>query len=147
MAFLVVDDHLLRGVLTSRPARRVRAARTRGELTTTELYYHRLCSSLARPEISGHLSAPVAVLDEAVQAQFRQQLVALPDDIATVPIRELSWRMAVLKDRFRISTLVAEALASAETLQATIAVDAADVGTQMLVAARELGIRVVTLAS
>jgi len=147
VAFLLVDDHLLRGVLTGRPARRARAARIRGELATTELYYHRLCSSLARPEISGRLSAPLAALDESVQAQFRQHLVALPDDIATVPMRDLSWRMAVLKDRFRISTLVGEALASAETLQATIALDVADVGTQMRIAADELGIRVVTIAN
>jgi hypothetical protein len=145
VAFLLVDDHLLRGALTARPARRVRSARLRGELTTTELYYHRLCSSLARPEVAGRLSLPVTELDDETQQQFRQQLVALPDDIMTVPIRDLAWRMATLKERYRISTLVAEALASAEYLRATIAVDVADVGPHMHAAALELGLRFAVL--
>jgi len=145
--FLVVDDHLLRGALTLRPARRVRAARARGELATTELYDHRLCTSLARPEVSGRLSSPVAALDEGTQARFRQHLVALPDDITTVPIRDLAWRMAVLKERYRISTLVAEALAAAETLHAGIAVDDADVGAHMQAAARDLGLRLAAVGT
>lgn len=147
VAFLVVDDHLLRGALTFRPARRVRAARVRGELATTELYYHRLCTSLARPEVSGRLSAPVAALDKTTQEQFRQQLVALPDDITTVPIRDVAWRMAALKESYRISTLVAEALAAAEVLRATIAVDEADVGPHMRSAARDLGLQLVTVSA
>jgi hypothetical protein len=147
VAFLVVDDHLLRGALTLRPARRVGAARARGELATTELYYHRLCSSLARPSVAGRLSAPVAALDTETQDQFRQQLVALPGDIRTLPIRDLAWRMAVLKERYPISTLVAEALAAAEALQATIAVDEADVGPHMRSAARDLVVRLVTIST
>jgi hypothetical protein len=143
VAFLLVDDHLLRGALTLRPARRVRAARVRGELATTERYYHRVCSSLARPDVAGRLSAP---LDEDTQERLRQQLVALPGDITTVRIRDLAWRMAVLKGRYRVSTLVAEALAAAELLRATIAVDEADVGARMRSAARDLALRLVTVA-
>jgi hypothetical protein len=147
VALLVVDDHLLRGALTLRPARRVRAARVRGELATTELYYHRLCRSLARPDVAGRLSAPVAALDPDVHEQFHQQLVALPGDITTVPIRDLACRMAVLKERYRVSTLVAQALAAAEALSATLAVDEADVGPRMRSAARDLALRLVTVGT
>jgi hypothetical protein len=146
VAWLLVDDHLLRGALAGRPQRRVRAALSRGELATTELYYHRLCSSIARPEIAGRLSAPIAALDDAIKELFRQQLLTLPGDIATIPIRDLAWRMAVLKDRYRVSTLAAEALAAAEVLLATIAVDEADVGPKMQAAARELRLRFVTVS-
>lgn len=142
---LLIDDHLLRGALAGRPPRRVRAARDRGRLATTELYYHRLCASLARSEVAGRLSAPVMELDGAVQARFRREVVALSPDILTVPIRRLAWRMAELRHRFKLSTLVAEALASAEHLEATIALDEADVGPRMETAARELGLDLVTL--
>ena len=55
--------------------------------------------------------------------------------------------MAVLKERYPISTLVAEALAAAEALRATIAVDEADVGPHMRSAARDLPVRLVTVGT
>jgi hypothetical protein len=139
---LLIDDHLLRGVLAGRPHRRVRAARTRGQLATTELFYHRLCCSFARSDIAGRLSAPVAALTPEVQERFRAQLLRLPDDIVTVPIRVLASRMAELKQQFRVSTLVSEALAAAEQLGAAIALDPADLGPRMQAAARALHLRV-----
>lgn len=145
MAYLLIDDHLLRDALVDRPARRVRAARRRGELATSELYYHRLCASLARPDVAGRLSAPVATLDDDIQNRFRLRLLALPDDIATIPIRDLAWRMATLKQHYAISTLAAEALAAAETLRATIALDESDVGPRMLAAADDLQTPLVVL--
>ena len=144
MAPLLVDDHLLRGVLVSRPVRRARDALARGDLATTGLYYHRLCASAARPGVAGRLSAPVAELDEASRSRFLAGLLALPDEITVVPIRDLAWRMAELKLRFLLSTLVAEALAAAEYLRATIAVDEADLGRHMADAAADLGLRLVT---
>lgn len=145
MAILLIDDHLLRTVLAARPTRRVSNARARHELATTELYFHRLCASFARPEVAGRLSAPVAALTEDDQERFRQQLVSLPDDIISVPIRQLAWRMATLKQQFRLSTLAAEAVAAAEELGAMIAVDAADVGPAMQDAAHELGVRFIVV--
>src|SRR3954462_4349473 len=60
VAFVVIDDHLLRDVLVGGGSRRVRAARRRGELATTGLYHHRLCASFAREPQMGRLSAPFA---------------------------------------------------------------------------------------
>jgi hypothetical protein len=140
MGVLLIDDHLLRGALAGSPVRRVRDARRRGELATTELYYHRLCSSLARPDVAGRLSTPVARLDEATRRQFRRALVQLPEEILTIPIRDLSSRMAEIKEQFSVSTLVAEALASSEALDASIAVDRDDLGPRMSRAAESLGV-------
>ena len=64
----------------------------------------------------------------------------LPDDIATTALRELSWRMALIKERFHVSSLVAEALASAELHHATILLEGSDVGERMLQAAKALGV-------
>ena len=146
MALLLVDDHLLRGVLAQRPVDLARDARDRGELATTELYYHRLCASYARPEIAGRLSAPLAQFDPRARARFRERIAALPDDIISIPIRSLAWRMAEIRERFHVSTLVAEVLASAENLSATIAVDQADLGPRMQFAALELHVELVTVA-
>lgn len=145
MATLLIDDHLLRGVLAGRPARRVCDASARGDLATTGLYYHRLCLSVTRPGVVGRLSAPIAELDEAARARFRGELLALRADTIVVPIRELAWRMAELRQRFPVSTLVAEALAAGERLEATIAVDEDDLGPQMSAAAHELGVPLVTV--
>lgn len=141
---MLVDDHLLRDILTGdRPSDLEGLARD--GLATTGLWLFRLCSSFANPNVAGRLSAPVAGLPAQLQAQFRAQLVALPPTIALVSLRDLAWSMAELQVRHRehgrtLSAAMVEALAAAHHLETGIAVAAADVGPNLQAAAEADGI-------
>lgn len=132
MASVVVDDHLLRHILTGKRTSDLGGLAPDG-LATTGLWLTRLCASLADPEVAGKLSEPVAGLPADVQDRFREQITALPDEIVVVPMRELCWTMALLQHRHRIegrgmSAAMVEALATAHRLNAGIAVSTSDVG-------------------
>jgi hypothetical protein len=132
VASVVVDDHLLRDILTGERTSDLDGLAPDG-VATTGLWLFRLCYSLADPEVAGKLSAPVAGLPADVQDRFRAQITALPDDIEVLPIRELSWTMALLQQRHRsegrgMSAAMVEALAAAHQLNAGIAVSTSDIG-------------------
>jgi hypothetical protein len=132
VASVVVDDHLLRDILTGQRAPHLGGLAPDG-VATTELWLFRLCSSLADPEVAGKLSAPVAGLPADVQDRFRAQITELPDEIEVLPMRELSWSMALLQHRHRsqgrgMSAAMVEALATAHRLGAGIAVSTTDIG-------------------
>ncbi len=132
MASVVVDDHLLRDVLTGERAPDLEGIASDG-IATTGLWLFRLCASFADPEVAGKLSGPVAGLPPDVQDRFRAQVIGLPDEIEVLPMRELSWTMAVLQHRHRsegrgMSAAMVEALAAAHQLNAGIAVSTSDVG-------------------
>ena len=144
MASVVVDDHILRDLLTGERPPDLDGLAPEG-VATTGLWLFRLCSSLADPIVSGKLSAPVAALPADVQARFRSQLTALPDDIEVVSMRELSWPMAELQHRHReagrpMSAAMVEALAAAHQLGAAIAVSKHDIGSNLRAAARADGV-------
>ena len=76
-----------------------------------------------------------------MQQRFLAQLVALPEEIEVLPIRELSWLMAELQQRHRakgraMSAAMVEALAAAHVLGAGIAVSKYDIGPVLRNAAR-----------
>jgi len=132
VASVVVDDHLLRDILTGERASDLGGIAPDG-IATTGLWLFRLCSSLADPEVAGKLSGPVAGLPPDIQDRFRAQVTALPDEIEVLPMQELSWTMAVLQRRHRsegrgMSAAMVEALAAAHQLGAGIAVSTSDVG-------------------
>lgn len=132
MASVVVDDHLLRDILTGERTSDLGGLAPDG-IATTGLWLFRLCSSLADPEVAGKLSEPVARLSTDVQDRFRAQITALPDEIEVLPMRQLTWTMALLQQRHRIegrgmSAAMVEALAAAHRLSAGIAVSTSDVG-------------------
>src|ERR1035441_6709031 len=79
MTTVVVDDHLLRDVLTAERPRDLGGLAT--ALATTGLWLFRLSSSWATPDAAGRLSGPVAALPLEQQDRFRAQLMALPDEI------------------------------------------------------------------
>lgn len=138
MGTVVVDDHLLRDVLTGHRSDDLGGLAT--GLATTGLWLFRLSSSFAAPDVAGKLSAPVAALPAELQARFRAQLVALPEDITVIPLRELAWPMAELQQRHRaegrqLSAAMAEALAAALALNGAIAVSKHDVGPNLRAAA------------
>ena len=132
MASVVVDDHLLRDILAGERAPDLGGLAPDG-VATTGLWLFRLRSSLADPEVAGKLSVPVAGLQADVQDRFRAQITELPDEIEVLPMRELSWSMALLQHRHRshgrgMSAAMVEALAAAHRLAAGIAVSTSDVG-------------------
>lgn len=108
------------------------------------------CASLADPIVSGKLSAPVADLPADLQSRFLSRLAELPDDVAVISMRELSWPMAELQQRHRaagrpMSAAMVEALAAAHRLHAGIAVSKHDIGSNLRAAARADGIAFHTL--
>jgi hypothetical protein len=138
VARVVIDDHLLRDVLAGDRSPDLGGLAT--SLATTGLWLFRLSSAWAAPEVLGKLTAPVAALPADQQELFRARLVALPDEIELLPLRQLAWSMALLQHRHRIegrplSTAMAEALAAAHALHAAIAVSSHDVGPNLKAAA------------
>jgi len=86
--------------------------------------------------VAGKLSGPVAGLPTDIQDRFRAQVIAWPDEIEVLVMRELSWTMAVLQQRHRsegrgMSAAMVEALAAAHQLNAGIAVSTRDVGSNL----------------
>jgi hypothetical protein len=141
---VVIDDHLLRDVLVGRRSPDLDRLASDG-LATTGLWLFRLCSSFADQRVSGKLSAPVASLPEELQATFRAQLVAWPDDVQVFSLRDLAWPMAELQPRHRaagrgLSTAMVEALATANALNAAIAVSRHDAGPMLQAAAESDGL-------
>jgi hypothetical protein len=135
---VVIDDHLLRDVLVGDRSPDLGGLAT--SLATTGLWLFRLSSAWATPEGLGKLTAPVAALPADQQELFRARLVALPDDIEVLPLRQLAWPMALLQHRHRIegrplSAAMAEALTAAHALGAAIAVSRHDVGPNLKAAA------------
>ena len=144
MASYVVDDHLLRDVLTGERPADLGGIAPEG-IATTGLWLFRLRSSFADPVVAGKLSAPVTGLPGEMQDRFRSQLVALPEEIEVLPMRDLSWSMAQLQERHRakgraMSAAMVEALAAAHRLGAGIAVSRHDVGPNLRAAAKADGI-------
>lgn len=138
MVTVVIDDHLLRDVLTGNRPPDLEGIAT--SLATTGLWLFRLSSAWAAPDVVGKLTAPVAALSADQQELFRARLVALPDDIEVLPLRQLAWPMALLQHRHRgqghpLSAAMAEALAAAQTLGGAIAVSSQDVGPNLKAAA------------
>ncbi|HKY16890.1 MAG TPA: hypothetical protein VJM33_18330 [Microthrixaceae bacterium] len=143
MSVVLVDDHLLRDVLTG-----VRGPDLDGlatSLATTGLWLFRLQSAFADPAVVGKLTGPVSRLPATAQESFVRQLTALPADIEVLSLRDLAWSMARLQHAHRssgrpLSTAMVEALAAARALGAAIAVAANDVGPNLQAAARHDGI-------
>jgi hypothetical protein len=138
VATVVIDDHLLRDVLTGNRLRDLGG--TASSLATTGLWLFRLSSAWAAPGLAGKLTAPVAALSAGQQELFRSLLVTLPDEIEVLPLRQLAWPMALLQHRHRsqgrpLSAAMAEALAAAQTLGGAIAVSSQDVGPNLKAAA------------
>lgn len=143
MATIIIDDHLLRDVLTGERPHDLGGIAT--GLATTGLWLFRLSSSFAAPHTLGKLSAPVKALPAPMQEQFRAQLISLPPEIEVLHLRDLAWSMAEQQHRHRqrghlLSASMVEALAAAHHLRAAIAVSEHDVGPNLRAAALDDGI-------
>ena len=121
---VVLDDHLLRDWLARRD-NALAAAVNDERVATTNLWYVRLCKSAARAQGRALLAGWGPNERRALIAG----LVALPDDIVVLPMRQLAWTMAELAaDQSGLSTLGAEAVAAALELEARVLVSARDDG-------------------
>ncbi|HZJ27687.1 MAG TPA: hypothetical protein VFF40_11870 [Acidimicrobiia bacterium] len=138
---VVLDDHLLRDWLARRDDALVQAL-ARESVATTNLWYARLCKSAARaPE--GALLRGWGI---AERRALISGLIALPDDIAVVPMHELAWTMGELVADFSgLSTLGAEAVAATRELDARLLVSARDDGPGIRQCCVDLGIGYETL--
>jgi hypothetical protein len=89
---------------------------------TTGLWYVRLCQAVVaanRPS-TGQLSAPIAALPEPARAAAIAAVLALPDHIGLLSLRELGPTIATLRERHQLNLLSIEALAAAKRLSATV---------------------------
>ena len=148
MATVVIDDHILRDVLTGNRSHDLEGIAT--SLATTGLWLFRLSSAWASPNVVGKLTAPVTALSANQKGVFQARLTALPDAIEVLPLRQLAWPMALLQHRHRsegrpLSAAMAEALAAAQTLGGAIAVSSQDVGPNLKAAAEHDRVPFITL--
>jgi hypothetical protein len=138
----IVDDHLLRDLLTDDASPGLRAILADHEPATTNLYLHRLCRSAA----SSSGGALTGSWSEENRRALAAQLLALPSSVEVVPMMALAPRMAEIASVHRVSTLGAEAVAAAERMDAPLCVWVGDDGPGIRSAMVALGLDVRTVA-
>lgn len=127
MSRAVLDDHLLRDLLADNESTGLAQILADHEPATTNLYLVRLCRSV----VSGAGGALTGSWPASARRELGRRLVALPDDIAVVPMRTIAFRMAELANAHRLSSLSAEAMAAAEHLNAPLCVWTGDDGPRL----------------
>jgi hypothetical protein len=133
---VVLDDHLLRDWMASRDDTLVNSI-GKDEVATTNLWYARLCKSAARAGRGALLQGWA----ESERRALIAGLVALPEDVMVVPMRQLAWRMGELSnDHHGLSTLGAEAVAAAIETDGRLLVSARDDGPGIRQCCKNLGI-------
>jgi hypothetical protein len=138
---VIVDDHLLLQVLLGNEPASLRSSGA--PLSTTGLWYHRLCRALADETITGSMSRSLGDVDARIASATVRAFVELPDTIGLVSLRSLGWPMAsLIADGVRLNPLSLEALAAAEMLDAEICLAEADKNPMLLEAAEQRGVSV-----
>lgn len=145
MRALLLDDHLLLRVLLDDEPPSLRPLGA--ALTTTGLWYHRLCRALADNAVIGSMSRRLGKLDDAVVADVLRMVIDLPDSIELVSLRSLGWPMSNLVHAgARLNLLSLEALAAARHLSAEICLAAADDNAPLRASAHDFGVGVRTVS-
>lgn len=135
MTAAVLDDHLLRDLLSGEISNDLAIILSEHEPATTNMYYVRLCKSV----VSARGRRLTGSWPPERRRTLGQTLLSLPEAIVVVPIRDLGFRMAELGDTHRLSTLGAEAVAAAEHLSAPLIVWEGDDGPTIRAAATTVG--------
>ncbi len=145
---ILLDDHLVRDLVAGELPSEVEEPEE--EFATTNLWLVRLAGALTRQGISSSLSGSIKGLGEADAMRFRQHLTERVELLTVLPMRDIVWSIAELQQRHReaghlLSTAMAEVLAAAHALGATIAVAEDDVGPglQAAAAADDISFRIV----
>lgn len=119
----LVDDQHLSAVL--RDGRRPECLEPADALYTTGYWYVRLCQAvLGAADRPGVLSGPFARLTEDRRDRAVRALLALPDDIGLMSLRDLGPAIGRLRRHHQLNILGMEALASAVELGARVLVAA-----------------------
>lgn len=139
---MIVDDHLLRPFLLGVVPHTLALLLEDRLVATTNLYYARLCRSVAAQQRrrAGRLSPPELT-------ELESTLSCLPAPIPITPMRELAWRMANVVSEHRVSLLGAEAVVAAAHLDATLCVASTDDGPGIRAAAEAVGVPYVVIAA
>jgi hypothetical protein len=133
---VLLDDHLLRGWLGGGDDA-LQGAIGGEPVATTNLWYVRLCKGMASYRDGGLANWP----DRERQA-LMARLVALPERVTVVPMRQLAWRMGELIARHAgLSTLGAEVVASGQALDAQVLVSSRNVGPGIQRCCEAVGVR------
>lgn len=112
----LVDDQHLGAILRGQPPPIADA-----EIFTTGYWYVRLCQAvLAASARPGRLSGPFVDLPEHSRTRAIDALLALPDPIGLVSLRDLGPRIGRLRSRHQLNILGMEALAAATHLDAHV---------------------------
>ena len=121
---IILDDHLLRDWMAAHDDQLIAAIAT-DDIATTNLWYARLCKTAARATGGAVLHRWSATQRNALIGG----LVALPDEITVLPMRDLAWRMGQLAaNHTGLSMLGAEAVAASVALNARLLVSSRDDG-------------------
>jgi hypothetical protein len=115
---VLVDDRLLAELLRGRRPRWLPRA---AGVHTTGLFYLRLCQAYFDSDVGGKLSGPLLRLPEPRRRQVEERLLALPEEIGLISLRELAPQMGRLRvEHRRLNVLALEALAAAASLPASV---------------------------
>ena len=120
----VLDDHLLRDLLADDVGDELADLLADHEPATTNLYHLRLCKSV----VSARGSSLTGSWPAERRSALGRALLALPESLTIVPMRTIAYRMAEVAQAHRVSSLGAEAVASAEHLGAVLCVWTGDDG-------------------
>ncbi|MDE0269163.1 MAG: hypothetical protein OXI96_09085 [Acidimicrobiaceae bacterium] len=110
MTRAVLDDHLLRDLLTDEASTALTRILAECDPATTNLYLVRLCRNVVSSrggKLTGSWSANA-------RRELGHSIVATNEDIEIVPMRALVFRMAELIDAHRLSSLGTEAVAASD---------------------------------
>jgi hypothetical protein len=119
---LLLDDRLLLSHLLGNATGRLTDLTRRRALSTTGLWYYRLCHAIQSDRVTGALSGPFAAVEPQIKAKVGVALVRLPDEMGLMSLREIAPLMADLVGRHRLIVLSLEALAAALSLESDIAI-------------------------
>ena len=119
---LLLDDRSLLALLLGSTSRSLSALHRRRSISTTGLWYYRLCHAVRSDVVTSALSGPFSAAEPMIKARAAAALVRLPDHVGLMSLRELGPAMADLVERHRLSAMGLEALAAAVSLGADIAI-------------------------
>jgi hypothetical protein len=113
----LVDDAHLGRILRGEASAHIGPA---DHVTTTGLWYVRLCQAVAARDHAGSLSSPFEGLSPERRRQALAQVLELPDRIGLTSLRTLAPLIGQLRAGHRLNLLAIEALAAAVHLDATV---------------------------
>ena len=110
-------------------------------LSTTGLWHHRLCRSLANPSVTGTLSRLLGDVPSPVARSTIGAVNSLPPEIGLLSLREFGWPMSeILHAGHHLNLLSLEALAAARSIGAEICLASSDQNDPLLAAAAAMNV-------